>query len=83
LDPIDTLIEMRKQHKEGKVSAGLNPFSGKVDDMYEHNVVEPYRVGKQAINAATDTAVMILRIDDVIASSTTQEMDMSDLDMDD
>ncbi|MGI6471774.1 MAG: thermosome subunit beta [Candidatus Methanomethylophilaceae archaeon] len=82
LDPIDTLIEMRKQHKEGKITAGLNPFTGIVDDMYENNVVEPYRVGKQAINAATDTAVMILRIDDVIASSSTQEMDMSDLDMD-
>ena len=82
LDPIDTLIEMRKQHKEGNVTAGLNPFTGKIEDMYELNVVEPYRVGKQAINAATDTAVMILRIDDVIASSSTQEMDMSDLDMD-
>jgi chaperonin GroEL (HSP60 family) len=26
------------------------------------------RVGKQAINSATDAAIMILRIDDVIAS---------------
>ncbi len=82
LDSIDTLIEMRKQHKEGKVTAGLNPFTGRVEDMYELNVVEPYRVGKQAINAATDTAIMLLRIDDVIASSGNQEMDMSDLDMD-
>ena len=34
----------------------------------KNNVIEPYRIGKQAINSATDAAVMILRIDDVIAS---------------
>ncbi len=68
LDPIDVVIEMRKQHKGGLKSAGLNPFSGKVEDMAALNVIEPYRIGKQAINSATDAAVMILRIDDVIAS---------------
>ena len=69
LDPIDILIEMRKQHKAGKNKfAGLNPFTGKVEDMFGLKVVEPYRIGKQAINSATDAAVMILRIDDVIAA---------------
>ncbi|WP_400211053.1 thermosome subunit beta [Candidatus Methanarcanum hacksteinii] len=68
LDPIDILIEMRKQHKAGNKYAGLNPFSGKVEDMFALNVIEPYRIGKQAINSATDAAVMILRIADVIAS---------------
>ena len=68
LDPIDILIEMRKQHSNGKKAAGLNPFTGKVEDMAKLNVIEPYRIGKQAINSATDAAVMILRIDDVIAA---------------
>ncbi len=68
LDPIDILIEMRKAHKSGKVNAGVNVFNGKVEDMKKNNVLEPLRVGKQAINSATDAAVMILRIDDVIAS---------------
>ena len=68
LDPIDVLIEMRKQHKAGKKYAGLNPYSGKVEDMKMLNVIEPYRIGKQAINSATDAAIMILRIDDVIAA---------------
>ena len=68
LDPIDINIQMRKAHKEGKVSAGLNPFTGKIEDMKKLNVIEPLRIGKQAINSATDAAVMILRIDDVIAS---------------
>jgi len=68
LDPIDVLIEMRKQHSAGKKSAGLNPYTGKVEDMFKLNVIEPYRIGKQAINSATDAAVLILRIDDVIAA---------------
>ncbi len=68
LDPIDIVIEMRKQHKGGKIYAGLNPFTGKVEDMMKLNVIEPHRIGKQAINSATDAAVMILRIDDVIAA---------------
>ena len=68
LDPIDVLIEMRKQHKADKKYAGLNPYSGKVEDMKKLNVIEPYRIGRQAINSATDAAIMILRIDDVIAA---------------
>lgn len=67
-DPIDVVIEMRKQHKAGNVYAGFNPYNGKVEDMKALSVIEPYRIGKQAINSATDAAVMILRIDDVIAS---------------
>ena len=44
LDPINIVIEMRKQHKEGKVYAGLNPYTGKVEDMKALNVIEPYRI---------------------------------------
>ncbi len=68
LDPIDILIELRKEHKKGNKNAGINVFSGKVSDMRKENVIEPIRVGSQAISSATDAAVMILRIDDVIAS---------------
>ena len=78
LDPIDIVIEMRKQHKAGKVYAGLNPFTGKVEDMMKLNVIEPVRIGKQAINSATDAAVMILRIDDVIASRASPNPQMGD-----
>jgi thermosome len=68
LDPIDILIELRKAHKTGKTYYGLNVYSGKVEDMLKLNVLEPICVGRQAIMSATDAAVMILRIDDVIAS---------------
>ncbi|NYT12076.1 MAG: thermosome subunit [Methanomassiliicoccales archaeon] len=68
LDPIDILIDMRKAHKDGKKYYGVNVFKGGVVDMLKDKVVEPLRVPKQAINSATEAAVMILRIDDVIAS---------------
>ena len=68
LDPIDMLIELRKSHKSGKQARRRQRPPGKVDDMGELHVVEPIRVGRQAIQSATDAAVMVLRIDDVIAS---------------
>ena len=68
LDPIDVMIELRRAHKSGKKTAGINVFTGKVTDMRKEKVLEPIRVGRQAISSATDAAVMILRIDDVIAS---------------
>ena len=68
LDPIDTLIELRKEHKKGSKTAGVDVFTGKITDMKKNKVIEPIRVGSQAISSATDAAVMILRIDDVIAA---------------
>ncbi len=68
LDPIDILIELRKEHKKGNKNAGVNVFTGKISDMKKENVIEPIRVGSQAISSATDAAVMVLRIDDVIAA---------------
>jgi len=79
LDPIDILIEMRKSHKAGKKHAGVNVFTGQVEDMLANDVVEPFRVGKQAISSATDAAVMVLRIDDVIASKGTPGMSSRDM----
>ena len=71
LDPIDTLIELRKAHASGKKTAGINVYTDKIVDMRKENVIEPLRVGLQAVSSATDAAVMILRIDDVIASKST------------
>ena len=68
LDAIDILIKIRNEHAKGNKTAGVNVFTGNVEDMEKVGVIEPIRVGKQAIEAATDAAVMILRIDDVIAT---------------
>ena len=68
LDPVNTIIEVRKAHAEGKSTYGVNVIDGGVMDMRAANVLEPVRVVEQAIQSATETAVMILRIDDVISS---------------
>mgnify|MGYP001374126420 FL=1 len=82
LDPVNTIIDVRKAHAEGKSSYGVNVFEGGVMDMREANVLEPVRVVEQAIQSATETAVMILRIDDVISSRAGGGMpDMDGMDM--
>ena len=68
LDPVNTIIELRKSHADGKAFSGINVEDGGVKDMREANVLEPQRVVEQAIQSATETAIMILRIDDVISS---------------
>ena len=67
LDPIDSLVELRSAHTDGSTS-GLDAYTGDVIDMESEGVVEPLRVKTQAIESATEAAVMILRIDDVIAA---------------
>ncbi|MEF8872841.1 MAG: TCP-1/cpn60 chaperonin family protein, partial [Haloarculaceae archaeon] len=67
LDPIDSLVELRSAHDAGDNLVGLNAYTGDVEDMSDE-VVEPLRVKTQAIESATEAAVMILRIDDVIAA---------------
>jgi thermosome len=71
LDPIDMLMELRSQHEKGVKTAGLDVYEGKVVDMWKNFVVEPLKVKTQMISAATESAVMILRIDDIIASTRT------------
>lgn len=68
LDPINTIIEINKAHSDGKLHHGVNVYTGQIEDMRALNVLEPLRVGTQAIQAAAETANMVLRIDDVIAS---------------
>jgi len=68
LDPIDMMLEIRNAHKKGKKYSGINVLAGKVDDMLKNNVIEPLRVSMQEIEASSEAATMILRIDDVIAS---------------
>lgn len=72
LDPIDMLMDLRSSHEKGLKTAGLDVFKGEVVDMWKEYVVEPLRVKTQVINAATESAVMILRIDDVIATTKAQ-----------
>ena len=69
LDPIDIITELKARHDKGEINAGLNLFSGKIENTAAAGIIEPLRIKTQAINSASEVAMMILRIDDVIASS--------------
>ncbi|MCD4770943.1 TCP-1/cpn60 chaperonin family protein [archaeon] len=68
MDPIDVLTELRAVHDSGNKDMGLNLFNGGIEDNLVNGVIEPLRVKTQAIASATEVAIMILRIDDVIAA---------------
>ncbi|SEW17160.1 thermosome subunit beta, partial [Thermococcus thioreducens] len=69
LDPIETLVKVIAAHKEKGPTIGVDVFEGEPADMMERGVIAPVRVTKQAIKSASEAAIMILRIDDVIAAS--------------
>ncbi|RWX72982.1 MAG: thermosome subunit [Candidatus Methanosuratincola subterraneus] len=69
LDPVDILVEIRAAHAKGQKTYGVDVMSGKVDDMSKSNVFEPASVKKQAIKSATEAAITLLKIDDIIAAS--------------
>ena len=67
LDPIDMLTELKAAHDKGRKWAGIDVFTGKVMDAWKEGIIEPLKIKTQAISSASEVAVMILRIDDVIA----------------
>lgn len=69
---IDKLVELKSKHEKNK-NMGLNAYTGEVVDMVQQGVVEPLRIKLQAIQSATDAASLILRIDDVMASTKKRE----------
>jgi thermosome len=74
LEAIDVLVELRSAHEkpDGQYK-GVNVFTGKIEDMKQKGVIEPLVVKEQAVKSATESAAMILRIDDVIASTKPRE----------
>ncbi|MFA5771916.1 MAG: thermosome subunit beta [Thermoplasmata archaeon] len=77
LDPINTIIDLRKAHQKGLKNTGINVFTGNAEDMRQADVIEPLRVAVQALHSATDVATMILRIDDIIAARPVSKAEMA------
>ncbi|MGD0029384.1 MAG: thermosome subunit beta [Candidatus Bathyarchaeia archaeon] len=74
LDPLDIIVDLRAAHdKPDGQYKGINVFTGKIENMREKGVLEPSIVKEQAIKSASESATMILRIDDIIASSKPKE----------
>ena len=64
---IRTLTKLRAEHAEGNATVGVDGTSGKVVDMSELGVWDPYAVRLQTINTAVECACLLLRIDDILS----------------
>ncbi len=69
MDPIDTMVSLRAKQSQGKKWTGIDARNTTISDMLAIDIVEPVAVKEQIIKSATETANMIIRIDDVIAIS--------------
>jgi chaperonin GroEL (HSP60 family) len=69
LDPIDTLLELRRRHAEGESRVGIEGEAGKLADVVDRGVVEPVRLKERVVANATDTAALVLRIDGIIETA--------------
>ena len=73
-DTVDKVIDLRQAHATGKKYAGLDVFTGKVVDMQKAGVVEPKRVKRQAIQSSSETAIILIRVDDMMVSKNAEQM---------
>ncbi|HET7643439.1 MAG TPA: thermosome subunit beta [Nitrososphaeraceae archaeon] len=69
MDPIDATTDLRAKQSKGSKWMGVDIKSAKITDISKLDIFEPLSVKEQIIKSATEVASMILRIDDVIASS--------------
>jgi len=74
LDPIDIIVDLKSAHSNGEKHAGINVFTGKIQNMYEDGVIEPMRVKRQAIQSAAETAALLIRVDDMMVSKSAAQM---------
>jgi T-complex protein 1 subunit delta len=67
LNPIKTVTELRNRHANGEKYTGINVRKGCITDIRDENVLQPLLVTTSAMNLATETVRMILKIDDIVA----------------
>jgi len=65
-NPIDKLVDLKTAHAKGKKNAGLNVYTGEIIDMHAEGVFEPLRSKRQSIQSASETAAMLVRVDDMM-----------------
>ena len=72
LDPIEIVTDLRNKHAQGHKRAGINVKNGNVvNDIMtkKHNIMQPTLVTESALQLATETVRMILKIDDLVISA--------------
>ncbi|KAJ2586552.1 T-complex protein 1 subunit delta, partial [Coemansia sp. RSA 1797] len=68
LSPISIVTELRNRHANGEQTAGINVRKGAISDMKRENVIQPLLVSTSAIELATETVRMLMKIDDILAA---------------
>ena len=69
MNSIDSITQLRAKQNAGEHFTGVDVINGTIADFEKLGIVEPLKVKEQIIKSATETANMILRIDNVIAVS--------------
>ncbi|WFD04316.1 T-complex protein 1 subunit delta [Malassezia obtusa] len=64
LNPITIVTELRNRHAQGDKTAGINVRKGAITNILEENVLQPLLVSTSALELATETVSLLLRIDD-------------------
>lgn len=70
---IRTLTALRAKHAAGETTWGINGETGAIVDMKELKVWEPLSVKLQVYKTAIETAILLLRIDDIVSGSKKKE----------
>ncbi len=66
---IRTLTALRAKHAAGEKTWGINGETGEVVDIKELKIWEPLAVKLQTYKTAIETAILLLRIDDIVSGS--------------
>nr|QBH73663.1 chaperonin [Orthoderella ornata] len=66
---IRTLTALRAKHATGGTTWGINGETGELADMSQLGIWEPLSVKLQTYKTAVETAILLLRIDDIVSGS--------------
>jgi len=66
LNPIAIVTELRNRHALGERNAGINVRKGQISNILEEDVVQPLLVSTSAVELATETVTLLLKIDDYV-----------------
>ncbi|MGQ9478858.1 MAG: thermosome subunit alpha [Thermoproteota archaeon] len=68
-DPEEIITELRAHHAKGDYTAGFDAFGGGVVNVVEKGIFDSYKVKRISYLSALETALLLLRVDDVIMAA--------------
>lgn len=68
LNALEIVTQLRKEHTEGHSNTGVSIIAKGPADMVKEEVLQPFLVTKSAINFASETVRMIMKVDDILAT---------------